>query len=85
MVPSTGFLPAAQAILRVGRRSCYAWSGDIADVAHGLGLAAFRLERYPNDREVGTSKKREATLDVRIVGIDKSFTDWDPVKVELGK
>jgi hypothetical protein len=54
-------------------------------VAHGLGLAAFRLEGYPNDREVGTSKKREATLDVRIVGIDKSFTDWDPVKVELGK
>ena len=28
---------------------------------------------------------RDATLDVRIVGIDKHFADWDPIKVELSK
>ena len=28
---------------------------------------------------------RDATLDVRIVGIDKHFANWDPIKVELSK
>lgn len=28
---------------------------------------------------------RSSTLDVRIVGVKKNFTDWDELKVELSK
>jgi len=28
---------------------------------------------------------RNSTLDVRIVGVKKSYTDWDVLKVELSK
>tara|TARA_Y100000588_G_scaffold155910_2_gene169947 strand:- start:3907 stop:4068 length:162 start_codon:yes stop_codon:yes gene_type:complete len=31
---------------------------------------------------IGATSK---TQDVRIVGIDKSYSDWDPIKVELSK